>query len=159
MLLPMLLRLTLICFAIILTAPITIAAEHGAKPAHGAKPKEEKKPEPEGLFASKDNLVPLPTIIAPVVLRSDGRLTGHLYFQLAALTTTAGEANEVKQRLPYVQDALLREVYHSILIVDDLKAIPDSKALIARLKDSANAAVGKPVITEMEIGRIDSAPY
>jgi hypothetical protein len=148
-------------FVALMISPV-LAAGHEEKPAgHGkADAKTEKKADKqEGLFASQDNLVPLPTVIAPVVMKDTGRLTGHLYFFLAALTADAGQANEVKKRLPYVQDAMLREAYREKLVVTDSKSIPDSKALIEQLKNAANQAVGSPVITELKVGRIDAAPY
>jgi hypothetical protein len=141
------------------------ASGHDAAPTskeHGAKAGEAKegnsKPKDEGgLFSSQDNLVPLPTVIAPVLVGE--RLTAHLYLFLAALTPTAEDARQVKMRLPYVQDAMVRDVYRNILVAANPGDAPDTKALLARLKDVINAAVGKPLVTELQVGRIDMAPY
>ena len=147
----------------------TKASGHGTAPSgdakkskgeHGEKADETKKGEAKddgGLFSSQDNLVPLPTIIAPVLIGD--RLTAHLYLYLAALTPTAAEAQEVKMRLPYIQDAMVRDVYRSALMIADPEQAPDTTALLARMKEVVNRAVGKPLVTEIEVGRIDMAPY
>lgn len=141
------------------------AEAKSAKPGEGkakeAKGKDEKgkgeSKDDYGLFSSQDNLVPLPTIIAPVLCNE--RLTSHLYIYIAAITADASTADEVKKRLPYVQDALVREVNNHVLTVADPNADPDTKSLIARFKSVINTAVGKPLVTEIQVGRIDTSPY
>ncbi|HXZ69208.1 MAG TPA: hypothetical protein VEH07_11505 [Alphaproteobacteria bacterium] len=110
-----------------------------------------------GLFNVRDNLVPIPTIIAPVLCND--RLIAHLYVYIAAITADGSGAEEVKKRLPYVQDALVREVNDHMLVVPNPEADPDTKSMIARLKTVINAAVGKPLVTEIQVGRIDTSPY
>jgi len=123
------------------------------------KPKEggDVKKDDYGLFNVQDNLVPIPTIIAPVLCND--RLTAHLYIYVAAITADGSAANEVKKRLPYVQDALVREVNSHALAIPNPDADPDTKAMIARFKTVINAAVGKPLVTEIQVGRIDMSPY
>jgi hypothetical protein len=110
-----------------------------------------------GLFASQDNLVPLPTVIAPVMIKD--RLAEHLYLFLAAITANAADAQVVKARLPYVQDAMVRDVYLHVVSLDNPSEEPDTVALIARLKTVINNAVGQPLVTQIQVGRIDTAPF
>ena len=118
---------------------------------------EEPKKDDSGLFNAQDNLVPLPTLIAPVLCNN--RLTAHLYIYIAAMTANASDANVVKKRLPYVQDALVRDVNNNVLVIDNLEAEPDTKSMLARFKSVINAAVGKPLVTDIQVGKIDTAPY
>jgi len=141
------------------------AKEGASPPAQGSaaqtrQPSQPSQPQPAdagGLFASQDNLVPLPTVIAPVIVKD--RLGEHLYLFLAALTATAADAQVVKARLPYVQDAMVREVYLHVVHIDSTDQEPDTAALLDRLKDVINGAVGQPLVTKLQVGRIDTAPF
>ncbi|MFZ1990067.1 MAG: hypothetical protein WAW96_09890 [Alphaproteobacteria bacterium] len=172
-----LLRLCLLCLLVCTMVPSgTFASEtkpaaeaKSRKPAEGkaqeGKGKEKKGKEGDGevrkddygLFNIRDNLVPIPTIIAPVLCND--RLTAHLYIYIAAITADGSDANEVKKRLPYVQDALVREVNDHTMVIANPDADPDTKSMIARFKTVINAAVGKPLVTEIQVGRIDMSPY
>lgn len=136
-------------------------SESKAKEDHGKEGKEggegDTKPKQDGLFASQDNLVPLPTIIAPVLYND--RLISHLYIYLAVLTADASDAQQVKMRLPYVQDALVRDVNDNALTVVAPNADPNTKSLLAHFKTVINNAVGKPLVTELQVGRVDTSPY
>lgn len=140
------------------------AKPKGGKEGHEAKGKEGEHGEEKakagddgGLFSSQDNLVEIPTIIAPVLCND--RLSAHLYIYIAALTADASQAQEVKMRLPYIQDALVRDVNDNTLTIADPKADPDTKTMLARFKSVINQAVGKPLVTDIQVGRIDTAPY
>ena len=170
-----LLRLCLLGLLICTTVPSgAFAAED--KPANSSKPAEGKgkdskekdgkdkakdsgdvKKDDYGLFNVRDNLVPIPTVIAPVLCND--RLTAHLYIYIAAITADGSDANEVKKRLPYVQDALVRDVNDHTMVIPNPDADPDTKSMIARFKTVINAAVGKPLVTEIQVGRIDMSPY
>lgn len=169
-----LLRLLALGLVVLSLSPSTgFAAGHGSE-AKPAKAKEEhgkgggkehgkeggeggEKPKQDGLFASQDNLVPIPTIIAPVLYND--RLMAHLYIYVAALTKDASDAQVVKMRLPYVQDALVRDVNDNTLTIAAPNADPDTKPMLARFKSVINGAVGKPLVTEIQVGRVDTAPY
>lgn len=161
-----LLRVLLVLPALALAPSIALAADAKPAPEKSAKDSKapdkkakagEDKPKDDGLFASQDNLVPLPTVIAPVLYND--RLIAHLYIYVAVLTKDASDAQAVKMRLPYIQDALVRDVNDSTLTVSEPNADPDTKPLIAHFKAVINNAVGKPLVTDLQVGRVDMAPY
>jgi hypothetical protein len=138
------------------------ASEGEAAKAHGDAHSGDAKSDAKGngisgLFGNNDKLVPLPTLIVPVTV--NGRLIAHLYMYLAAMTGSAAESAEVKKRMPYVQDAMVLEAYRDAPTVADRDQDPDPHPLLLKLKDVINKAVGKPVVTGIQVGRIDTAPY
>jgi hypothetical protein len=164
-----LLRFLLIGLLAFALVPVGVSASEAKHEAKAEKPSEgkakdgkkessEAAPKPkDGLFDSQDNLVPLPTIIAPVLYNE--RLNCHLYIYAAALTANASDAQEVKMRLPYIQDALVRDVNDNALTVTDPRTNPDTKGMVAHLKAVINAAVGKPLVTDLQVARVDTSPY
>jgi len=130
-------------------------SEHGAKPEHG-KEGGDGKPK-EGLFGSADNIVPLPVVIAPVVIR--GKLDSHLYMFLAAETPSADDAKKLKEKLPYVLDDLILTVYGPAIDIAKPDAVPNYAALVDRIKSSINRVMGREIVTKIEVGKIDTAPY
>lgn len=135
--------------------------EHGSTSGHGAKSdhgKDDKDAKPkEGLFGSADNIVPLPVIIAPVVVRN--RLESHLYMFLAAETPSAEEARKLKDKLPYVLDELILTVYGPPTEIPKPDAEPNYAALVERVRASINRVMGREIVTKIEVGKIDTAPY
>lgn len=144
-----------------LLLPALAAAALALPPAFASEgEKHEAKAEKKddgGLFGSADNIVPLPVVIAPV--NTNGYLTSHLYMFLAAVTPSTAEANKVKEKMPYVLDALILAVYKDIATVPSRDAEPDYSQVIARVKDTVNGVMGRDVVTEIKVGRIDTAPY
>jgi hypothetical protein len=136
-------------------------SEHAAKPAakHGDSKDAagEKKKGEGGLFGSADNVVPLPVIIAPVV--SNSYLTSHLYMFLAAVTPSAEEAGKLKEKMPYILDDLILTVYKPPTIMPPRAEEPDYGEIVGRVKASINRTMGRDIVTEIKIGKIDTAPY
>jgi hypothetical protein len=165
MLLRMRMILAIALLAPVLCTPPAAASDHGAKPAkksehgksdHGKAGEKDAKPK-EGLFGSADNVVPLPAIIAPVAVR--GNLASHLYMFLAAVTPSANDAKELKEKLPYVLDDLILTVYTPATDVPKADAEPNYAALVERVKASINRTMGREIVTKIEVGKIDTAPY
>jgi hypothetical protein len=151
-------------FALALGASLPAHANEKAKtePHVEAKPGEakdaEKKPADKGgMFHSADNIVPLPVLIAPVIAHD--RLVTHLYMFLAAVTASAGDAAKLKERIPQVLDAMVLTVYHDLTVTTSRDVEPDYDKLIAGLKASINQTMGREIVTEIKVGKIDTAPY
>lgn len=131
----------------------TKADGHG-KPKDGHEAPEEKN---KGLFGSEDNVVHLPTIIAPVTYR--GAISEYLYMYLVAVTDAADKANAVKAKLPHVQDALVREAHAAALAKPDEAHDADVAALLTAMQARINEIVGAPHVSQIAVDRIDHAPY
>lgn len=133
-------------------------SDHGAKSDHGKGETGEKDGKPkEGLFGNADNIVPLPAIIAPVIVR--GNLDSHLYMFLAAETASADEAKKLKDKLPYVLDDVVLTVYDPATEVSKPNAEPNYAALVERVRASINRTMGREIVTKIDVGKIDTAPY
>jgi len=135
------------------TSPPAIGAE-SAKP----QDKSEKKAKDDGgLFGSADNVVPLPVVIAPVIAKD--YLATHLYMFLAAVTPSAQEAKKVKEKMPYILDALILDLYKNIVVVPTRSAEPDYAQIVERFKTTINRVMGYDAVSEIKVGRIDTSPY
>jgi hypothetical protein len=90
--------------ALALIAPLS-AAEHGAKPeGHGAKK------EGEGAKKGKPGTnIDMPFLMAPLT-NADGKLTGYAYISSRLTASSEGVVTDVREKLPFIQDALIREI-------------------------------------------------
>ena len=75
--------------------------------------------------------IEMPVLIAPMVV--NGRLEGYAYITISLTPSSAAHIFELRSKVPYLQDAFLREVNHgSIVKPGDPKAV-DTDALKIRL--------------------------
>ncbi len=130
-----------------------------AAPAFAAEepPKDAKKEKDGGLFGSADNVVPLPVLIMPVV--SKETIATHLYMFLAAVTPSSTEAKALKEKMPYILDAMIIALYAHIPSVETRDTEPDYTALVRTVKDAINSTMGSAICTDIKVGKIDTAPY
>ena len=75
--------------------------------------------------------IELPVLIAPMVV--NGRLEHYAYITIALTPSSADHIFEVRNRVPYLQDAFLREVNRGTIVRADNPNEVDTVALKARL--------------------------
>jgi hypothetical protein len=91
--------------------------------------------------------VRMPILVAPVVAR--GKLQGYLYLQVVIETPDRGQAEKLALKIPYLQDAFVREVHRETIVRnDDPKAI-DGHALKERLRARIEAIVGAGIAKDI----------
>jgi flagellar basal body-associated protein FliL len=96
--------------------------------------------------------VALPPILAPMVVQN--QLAGYAYITVALAPSGRDKVAAIREKMPFLQDAFLREVNKaSILRADDAKAV-DAEAIKARLTARMNQILPKGTVGELKLQQI-----
>jgi len=100
--------------------------------------------------------VEMPFLIAPVNV--DGRLFGYAYISGKLIASSPTAAVGIRDKVPFLQDAFIRDVNGApIGKADDPKTV-DQPALIARLQADAKRIAGPNNVVSYGITQIQIAP-
>ena len=100
--------------------------------------------------------IEMPVIIAPMVV--NGRLEHYAYITITLTPSSAGHIFDVRSRVPYLQDAFLREVNRaSIVKASDHNAV-DTEALKARLMARMKGILPPDAVSAFKFEKIVVAP-
>ena len=141
------LLIALIMMAIFLGSGSSQAAE-GASPGAAAAPPAQSEMSGGPLAGSGKSGIDMPALMAPVTV--NGEL--HYYVYLAIRLDLSGDNQKelVLEKIPYLQDAFLREVHRqSIAVAGDPETV-DGHGLTERLLAVCEKVVGPGVVTEIE---------
>jgi hypothetical protein len=129
-----------------------------AFPALAAEEKKEAaKPESEVKKGPAGTNVDMPFLMAPMT-GADGKLSGYAY--LSTRLTAASEANAllVREKLPFIQDAMVRDVNGiTITTADDLEKV-DIAATERRLLADASKVMGAGKVKHLTICTVHISP-
>jgi hypothetical protein len=93
--------------------------------------------------------VELPFLIAPMAV--DGKLTGYAYISSKVVTTSRDASLEVRNKIPFIQDAFVRDVNAEPICKANDPKVVDNAALIARLNADVKRIVGATKISTIVI--------
>jgi hypothetical protein len=100
--------------------------------------------------------VEMPYLIAPVTV--DDKLLSYAYISGKIVATSPSAAIEVRAKLPFVQDAFVRDVNGAPVATGNSVAAIDQQSLAQRLLGDARRIVGSDKIAFIAITRIQLAP-
>jgi hypothetical protein len=100
--------------------------------------------------------VEMPYLIAPVVV--DGALTSNAYVSSKVIAASPAATIVVRDKLPFIQDAYVRDVNSMPIGKSNDPATVDVPALTARLLADAKRIAGPNLVSSIEIIRIQIAP-
>lgn len=83
-------------------------------------------------------LVMMPTLVAPIAVK--GRVHNYVYLNVQVFGETAADAEKLRLRIPFIQDAFIREVHRESITVDGDPQQIDGTALLTRLEARAREA-------------------
>jgi hypothetical protein len=86
------------------------------------------------------NQVRMPVLVAPLVARN--RLQGYVYLQVIIVTPSRSQAEQLSLKIPYLQDAFVREVHRASIAKDDDPRAIDGHRLKERLRAQIVAVAG-----------------
>jgi hypothetical protein len=99
--------------------------------------------------------VEMPYLIAPVVV--NGTLVSNAYISSKIVATSPAATITIRDRLPFIQDAFVRDVNAAPIGKASDPATVDSSALAARLLADAKRMAGPNLIVTVEIIRVQLA--
>ena len=133
-------------------ALLTVLALAAPQPAQAADEKAAASPG-EG---KPGNNVEMPFLIAP--MSNGGKLIGYAYISDKMVATSPGAALAIRDKLAFIQDAFVRDVYKApVGKADDPKSV-DTTLLNQRLVADAKAIVGDNKVDRMFFLAIRFAP-
>ena len=101
--------------------------------------------------------VELPTILAPMIV--DTRLEGYAYITVALSPATRDKTLTIRQKVPFLQDAFLRELNKgAILKAGDPKSL-DVEGVTARLTMRMNEVLPAGTVTSLKLSQIVLAQF
>ena len=100
--------------------------------------------------------VEMPYLIAPVVV--NGALSSNAYVSSKVIAASPAATIVVRDKLPFIQDAYVRDVNATPIGKADDPATVDVPALTARLLADAKRIAGANLVSSIEIIRIQIAP-
>src|SRR5689334_3934140 len=114
-----------------------IAAEEGAH--HAAKAEGGKEGDPKK--GKPGTNVDMPYLMAPMT-GADGKLSGYAYLTTRLTATSEGVVTQVREKLAFIQDAMVRDVNNAgVTTADDLEKV-DVPAVEKRLLADAVKVMG-----------------
>jgi len=106
--------------------------------------------------------VEMPILIAPMVV--DGNLISYAYVSSIIVATSPSAAVEVRAKVPFIQDAFVREVNRASIVTKDGDAGKDSgtevdkAGLASRLLATARRVAGAGKVAEVRLAAIKISP-
>ena len=101
--------------------------------------------------------VEMPFLMAPLT-GTDGKLSGYAYISSRLTATSDTGANQVRDKIAFIQDAFVRDVNKSEIATAGDPPVVDNAALAARLLVDARGVVGGGRIASIAITQIQVAP-
>ena len=139
-----------ILLALALAAP-SFAAEEKAKPAEGKSGESKKKGGPAGTN------VDMPPLIAPLS-DADGKLMGYAYISSRLTAASDTIALSVRDKLPFIQDVILRDVNAEPVATPDDPEKVDIPAVEKRLLSDAAKVMGAGKVKLITLCTVQVAP-
>jgi len=144
----------LAAMAMSVAAPAVFAAEksHGAKKEGG-----EEKKEGDAKKGKPGTNVDMPFLMAPLT-NTDGKLTGYAYISSRLTATSEGGGTDVRAKLPFIQDYMVRDVNAvGITTADDPEKV-DIAATEKRLLTAATKVMGPGKVKLITICTVNVSP-
>jgi hypothetical protein len=140
--------IALILLIIVLGSQSSRASE---APSDAAKPEESAhEPRASGgpLAGSGIIATEMPALIAPVV--ANGELHYYVYLAIRLELNELSQRSLVLDKVPYLQDAFLREVHRASIALDNDPNVIDGQGLMARLTGVCEKVLGGGVVKRIE---------
>ena len=100
--------------------------------------------------------VEMPYLMAPMTM--DGKLVAYAYISSQIIASSPNAAVEIRLKVPFIQDAFVRDVNaRAVAKADDPQTV-DRDALMARLLADAKRAAGADKVAGIRFTQIQIAP-
>jgi hypothetical protein len=101
--------------------------------------------------------IPLPRILAPMIVQN--RLEGYAYIIVVLAPLSRDKVGIIREKVPFLQDAFLRELNKSPIVkADDPKSV-DAEAVKARLTGRMNQILPKGTVSGLKLQQIELVPF
>lgn len=101
--------------------------------------------------------IDMPFLMAPLT-DADGKLSGYAYVSSRLTATSDAGAGLVRDKIPFIQDAFVRDVNAAEIATSGDPVTVDNPALAARLLADARRVVGAGKVASIAIMQVQIAP-
>jgi len=132
---------TLTILGVLLAAPAALASSEGQA---------EKKPEAaeeRAIGAPGTPSIEMPILVAPVVV--NGEMDHYVYLGVTLQLVDDSHKSALLDKIPYLQDAFLREVHGPSIAYNNDPTIVDERGLITRLLRVCAKVVGPDIVKDI----------
>jgi hypothetical protein len=126
----------------------------GSSASGHAKPAHEKG---SGFAGPRVPTVAMPTLVAPVIV--SGELDHYVFLSVTLELTEPAHKKLMLEKVPYLQDAFLREVHQVSIAKDNDPTVLDDAGLKERLLRVSATVVGERVVQAVELRHIVQAVH
>lgn len=126
------------------------AAEHGAPAAKEGGSHEAKKGGKPGTN------VDMPLLMAPLT-NEEGKLHGYAYISSRLTASSEGAVTDVREKLPFIQDAMLRDINNTAVTTADDREKVDIANVESRLLANARKVMGASKVKQITICTVQIA--
>jgi len=122
---------------------VAVVPAEAAGGGGGAK----KKTEKEALVPSVPS-VNMPMLVAPVMIK--GQLARYVYLNVTLVLPDESNKMMLLEKVPYIQDAFLREVHRGTIALGEDPGMLDEAGLGRRLLDACIKVVGPDIVKKVD---------
>lgn len=101
--------------------------------------------------------IELPPILAPITV--ENRLFGYAYITVALAPAGRDKVLAIREKMPFLQDAFLRELNKSTIVKGADPKNVDTDAVKARLTARMNQVLAVGTVSELKVQQIVMAPF
>ncbi len=94
-------------------------------------------------------MVSMPMLVAPIIVK--GLLVKYIYLNVSLILPDESSKMMLLEKIPYLQDAFLREVHRAPIIPGDDPAVLDEEGVGRRLMSACVKIVGPDIVKNVEI--------
>jgi hypothetical protein len=129
--------------AAVLAMGVTTLPAEASGGGHGSKKK-----------AAKEERVPsvpsvnMPMLVAPVMIK--GQLARYVYLNVTLVLPDESNKMMLLEKIPYIQDAFLREVHRGTIALGEDPDVLDDAGLGRRLMDACVKVVGADIVKKVD---------
>lgn len=132
--------------AVILAASLALS---GAGPAWASAAKSEKAEAGKGEKPPADPSVSMPMLVAPVMI--NGQMDRYVYLGVTLILADEANKRMMLDKIPYIQDAFLREVHGATIALGEDPDVLDEEGLQRRLLAVCAKVVGPDIVKKIEL--------
>jgi hypothetical protein len=123
----------------------------GAPASAGGGGSKAKKPKAEATVPEGPRVpsVYMPTLVAPMIV--GGELHHYMFLSVTLELTSDNHKSMMLERIPYIQDAFLREVHGASIAKDNDPTVLDEAGLKARLLAVSKKVVGENIVQNVAL--------
>jgi hypothetical protein len=89
----------------------------------------------------------MPLLVAPLVAK--GRLHGYVYLQIVVVTPSRSQAEQLSLKIPFLQDAFVREVHRQTIALNDNPKAIDGAGLKERIRATIETIAGPGYVDDL----------